>query len=678
MRLPALHSPPARSVPVRAGAPVILAVFMAAACASSTSTTGSSMPAAMPAATSAAAMPQQMVGPPSPDPRIGLGAGLMDAEEAVWNLRVLSKTPPSKDFVGSINSDLAFSGKYVIQGNFNGFQVWDVSNPRQPRLDIGYLCPASQSDVSVYRNLLFVSGEGYGGRLDCGTEGVPETVSEARLRGIRIFDISDIRNPKYIANVQTCRGSHTHSVLVDPNDRDNVYVYVSGSAPVRPADELSGCSGEKPSEDPNSALFRIEVIRVPLAHPEQAAIVSSPRIFNDLAAPPTHGLAPDDRAAVERARRSGAFIVDINGQPQVLSPRMVQPMLDSIVKARGGSGAPTAADSASLRQALPGMIARMMNRNANDPEPGPTQCHDITLYPAVGLAGGACEGYGLLLDISDPVNPRRLTAVSDSNFSYWHSATFNNDGTRVLFSDEWGGGGGPKCRASDPTEWGADAIFTIDGNRRLQFRSYYKLPAPQTPQENCVAHNGSLIPIPGRDVMVQSWYQGGISVFDWTDPSHPVEIAFHDRGPVDASRMELAGSWSVYWYNGAIYSSAIARGLDIFELAPSAYISQNEIDAAKSVKFDYFNTQGQQKFTWPATFSLAGAYVDQLERSGGLSANRLASVRSDLAAAQRASGGSRRDALNRLATQLDGEAGRSSDAGKVRMLVKSLHDLAGM
>ena len=229
----------------------------ASACASSTATSGASTTRPGPDVATA----------PSADPRTTLRAGLFDAEEAVWNLRVLSKTPPPKDFVGVTNSDLAFTGNYAIQGNYNGIQVWDISNPSQPSLVIGYVCPASQSDVSVYKNLLFVSGEGLGGRLDCGTEGVPESVSKDRLRGIRIFDISDIRNPKYIANVQTCRGSHTHTVLEDPQDKENVYIYVSGSAPPRPAEELPGCSSAPPSEDPNSALFRIEVIKVPLAPP---------------------------------------------------------------------------------------------------------------------------------------------------------------------------------------------------------------------------------------------------------------------------------------------------------------------------------------------------------------------------------------------------------------------------
>jgi hypothetical protein len=601
------------------------------------------------------------------DPRVGLKPGLFDAAEAIWNLRVVSKTPPPEPFVGVTNSDLAFKGSYAIQGNYNGIQVWDISNPSRPTTVITHVCPASQSDVSVYGNLLFVSGEGLSGRLDCGTTGVQEAVSHHRLRGIRIFDITDIRNPKYIANVQTCRGSHTHSVLVHPADKDNVYIYVSGSAPVRPAEELAGCSGLAPSEDPNSALFRIEVIKVPLANPAAAAIVSSPRIFGELVEPPSHGMAPEDRRAVEAARARGAFIVEFGNQARVMSDRQANMLLDSLARARGAS-TPTATDSAALRDTLRVVSARRMAERGTGPRPGPTQCHDITLFPAIGLAGGACEGYGLLLDISDPVNPRRIDAVSDSNFSYWHSATFNNDGTKILFTDEWGGGGQPKCRASDPKEWGANAIFTID-NRDMRFRTYYKLPAPQTPQENCVAHNGSLLPIPGRDIMVQGWYQGGISVFDWTNPDRPVEIAFHDRGPVDSAQMRSGGSWSVYWYNGVIVSSEIARGLDIFELVPSAFISQNEIDAAKTVRLDYLNAQGQPKFVWPATFALAKAYVDQLERSQGLPAARITSLRGELAAAERASGEQRRTALTTIADGLASQA-------QARKLVDALRELA--
>lgn len=611
---------------------------------------------------------------PDPDPRIGLGAGLFDAEEAVWNLSVLSTTPPSDAFIGVTNSDLAFTGNYVIQGNYNGIQVWDISNPRKPSLVTEYVCPASQSDVSVYGNLLFVSGEGLGGRLDCGTEGVQEAVSADRLRGIRIFKIDDIRNPEYVSNVQTCRGSHTHSLLKDPNDDQNIYIYVSGSSSVRPEEELSGCSGLNPDEDPNSALFRIEVIKVPLDRPQDAAIVSSPRIFKDLVAPPVHGQSAADIEELEAARARGEFVVKFFGQERVLPEQFIGPMLAAFVEERGGNEA-TSADSAAFREALPGIIEQRFGiqeeEERDGPRPGPTQCHDITLYPEIGLAGGACGGYGLLLDISDPANPTRMDAVADSNFSYWHSATFSNDGSAILFTDEWGGGGQPKCRESDPKEWGANAYFDIE-NGKMKFRSYYKLPVAQTSEENCVAHNGSLIPIPGRNVMVQSWYQGGISVFDWTDLDNPHEIAFHDRGPVAADHMASGGSWSVYWYNGVIVSSEIARGLDIFQLEPSGFISENEIEAAKSVKQDYLNAQGQSKFVWPTTFALARSFVDQLERSQGLSSTRIASVRRDLTRAETASGSARRSVLTKLSGQLQDEGGPS----KVEMLAGVIKLLA--
>jgi hypothetical protein len=305
---------------------------------------------------------------------------------------------------------------------------------------------------------------------------------------------------------------------------------------------------------------------------------------------------------------------------------------------------------------------------------GPNQCHDITAYPAIGLAGGACGGYGLLLDIRDVKNPRRIAAVADSNFSYWHSATFNNEGTKVLFSDEWGGGSQPRCRTTDKMEWGADALFTLQDNR-MTFKSYYKMPAPQTSEENCVAHNGSLIPIPGRDVMVQGWYQGGISIFDWTDIDHPVEIAYFDRGPMDATQLVGAGSWSVYWYNGYMYSSEIMRGLDVFELLPSGFISQNEIDAAKTVRLDHLNAQDQPQFVWPPSFALARAYTDQLQRSRGLSGDRLAALRGELQRAENMSGSARSAALTALATQLDGDAGRSSDQAKVRKLIDAVRAL---
>ncbi|MEP6779833.1 MAG: hypothetical protein ABJC26_08090 [Gemmatimonadaceae bacterium] len=649
-------------------AKLLIPILLLGACAKSNSAVKTAAPAARSVST---------------DPRVGLKAGLNNAGQVTSNMRVLSETTPSEKFVGAVNSDLAFSGNYAIQGSFNGFQVWDISNPAKPVLATAYYCPASQSDVSVYKNLLFISGEAGSGRIDCGGQGITTAISKERLRGIRIFDISDIRNPKYITNVQTCRGSHTHTLLEDPKDHDNVYVYISGSAPVRPNEEMAGCVSETPDKNANSALFRIEVIKVPLAHPEQAAIVSSPRIFNNLTAPAHHGEAAEDvaraSAAAAKARATGGYTAMVEGTEIVLPPTFIRPLLDSTVRARNGSGAATGTDSAALRAAIPGIVAKLVGEapKGSGPQPGPTQCHDITVYPAVGLAGGACEGYGLLLDIRNPTNPVRIAAVSDSNFSYWHSATFNNDGTKVLFSDEWGGGGQPKCRATDRKDWGADAIFALE-NGKMVFKSYYKMLAPQTAQENCVAHNGSLIPIPGRDVMVQAWYQGGISVFDWTDASKPKEIAYFDRGPVDSTAMQMGGSWSVYWYNGAMISSEIARGLDITELTPSEFISQNEIDAAKTVRYDYLNPQGQPKLAWPPSFALARSFVDQLERSKCLKPDRIAAVRAGLASAEKAAPAARRDGLNTLASQIDTDTRGSCDAPKMQKLSSAVKELVGV
>jgi hypothetical protein len=583
---------------------------------------------------------------PSPDPRVGLSPGYWDAGQAAWNLELVSTTPPSEKFLGVTNSDLAFTGKYTIQGNYNGFQVFDISDPAKPALVLTYLCPASQSDVSVYKNLLFVSGEGQTGRVDCGIQGVPEPVSKERLRGIRIFDISDIANPKYLANVQTCRGSHTHTVVTDPHDTANIYIYVSGSARVRSADELPGCA-DGPVDDPNTARFRLEVIQVPLAAPEKAAIVSSPRIFGGLAPPPRR---------VEPGRGRGPAA---NADPAAFP---------------GGRAAGTA--PAAEPTAVAGGGRAGGRGGASAVPSAPSQCHDITVYPDIGLAGGACGGYGLLLDIRETAHPIRIDAAADINMSFWHSATFSNDGTKLLFSDEWGGGTQPRCRETDKPEWGANALFTIENNK-LVFKSYYKMPAPQTSFENCVAHNGSLIPIPGREVMVQGWYQGGLSVFDWTDVSKPKEIAYFDRGPLDGTRLITGGSWSVYWYNGLIVSSEIARGLDIFELLPGGLITQNELDAAKTVKFDYLNAQEQRKLVWPPSFAKARAFVDQLERSNGLPASRIAAVRQNLDAAEKLSGQPKQQALRRLATQLTADAKSATDQPKAGMLADAVRELGG-
>jgi hypothetical protein len=582
-----------------------------------------------------------------------LKPGYWDAAQAAWNLRLVSTTPSREPFRGATNTDLAFTGQYVVQGNYNGFQVFDISNPAAPGHVLEYLCPASQSDVSVYDNLLFVSGEGLTGRLDCGIQGVPEPVSKDRLRGIRVFDIADIEKPKYVANVQTCRGSHTHTVVTDPRDKEHVYIYVSGTSRVRSAEELPGCK-DGPMDDPETARFRLEVIKVPLAAPEKAAIVTSPRIFEGLAPPPRRVESGRGGAAADPA---GAV------NPPPTGTAATPPPSATAANPPAGTAPQTGAPAAGR------------GRGGRPPEnTGPNQCHDITVYPDIGLAGGACGGYGLLLDITDVPNPKRIDEAADINMSFWHSATFSNDGSKVLFTDEWGGGSQPRCRETDKYEWGANALFTIE-NGRLHFKSYYKLPGPQTSLENCVAHNGSLIPIPGREVMVQGWYQGGISVFDWTNVAAPVEIAYFDRGPVDPERMVFGGSWSVYWFNGLIISSEIARGLDIYELLPSGLISQNEIDAAKTVKWTFLNAQEQRRIVWPASFAKARAYLDQLERNSGLAAGRIAGSRMALAAAEQASGASRRQALSRIAADLEKDAATATDAPKVRLLVEAVREL---
>jgi hypothetical protein len=632
--------------------------------------------------------PETNASPAPRDPRVGLKAGLTNAGEAVSNLKVVAKAVSPPGFLGVTNSDLAFTGNYAIQGNYNGPVIWDISNPASPVLVTAYTCPASQNDVSVYRNLMFMSAEATNGRVDCKPGGVRDTVSQDRMRGVRIFDISDVRNPRLVKNVQTCRGSHTHTVLEDPKDRENIYIYVSGSSSVRSPNELPGCNRASP-DDPGSSLWRIEIIKVPVASPERSEVVNRANIFTGLTAPAVHGVALEDSLntlrAIETARRTGVGFVaksPTSGNDILLGNAFVRAQLDTIVRNRGGTGAPTAADSAYLRTNLQSIVDRNMAPTAPSLVPGVSpiastrQCHDITVYPAAGLAGGACQGHGFLLDISDPLNPVRLDAVSDSNFAFWHSATFNNDGTKILFSDECGGGSQPRCRATDKPEWGANAIFTIE-NRKMKFQGYYKIPAAQTAFENCVAHNGSLIPIPGRDVMIQGWYQGGISVFDWTDPKNPKEIASFDRGPVDSTRLVSGGSWSAYWYNGAIVSSEIARGLDVAELVPSEHVTQNEIDAAKTVRWTYLNAQGQPKIDWPPSFPLAKAYVDQLERAKCMSAEKLASTRQTISRAERLTGPQRATALEGLATQLGADAA-SCDQPKVALLRKALNDLGNV
>jgi hypothetical protein len=564
----------------------------------------------------AAPLPAGMTGSDADDPRSKLAPGMYDAAETslgIKHLLLLNKPdafqlgsadpddPKVQKTLGLLgmdsskmakprqvvlaqlafaNSDLAFQGNHLFQGNFYGVSIYDISSPAHTTLLTSMVCPGGQGDLSVYKNLLFMSVEMQNGRLDCGTQGFPpepkppaapagqeekRTVPAAqkdRFRGVRIFDITDVKNPKQVAAVQTCRGSHTHTLVVDPNDKENVYIYVSGTSFVRQAEELAGCSGEAADKDPNTALFRIDVIKVPLAAPQNAQVVSSPRVFID--------------------PRTGALNGLNNGGTH------------------GKDGLEKPSDT--------------------------NQCHDITVYSKLGLAAGACSGNGILLDIKDPVHPKRLDAVNDPNYSYWHSASFSNDGSKVVFTDEWGGGLGARCRPNDPNKWGADAVFHLKDNK-LSFASYYKLPAAQGDSENCVAHNGSLIPVPGRDLEVQAWYQGGISLMDFTDAEHPVEVAYFDRGPIDPKMLVLGGDWSAYWYNGHIYASEIARGLDIFELTPTKFLTQNEIDAAKTVRVAELNVQSQQGIEWPRQLIVAKAYVDQLERSQALPADRIAALR---------------------------------------------------
>lgn len=598
----------------------------------------------------------------STDPRVGLAAGFRDAGEAALNMRLLATLPkpagffdpdnpaglpvsrlreleaealdpdadpeprqgaettsnagnaaaaetpveeeeedenadPRPSLLSFSNTDLLFSGDYLVAGNYHGFNTYRISNPAAPELIASVVCPGGQGDVSLVGDLLIMSVQETRGRLDCGLDGVPEPVSNDRIRGIRIFDVSDMTRPMQVGAVQTCRGSHTHTVVSEPNAEGNFYVYVSGTSSVRDDEELTGCSDDSPFENPESALFRIEVIEIPYDNPGASQIVNRPFIFAD-----------EESGALAGLWRGGDH----------------------------GDGTQRTSET--------------------------NQCHDITTFPDIGLAAGACSGNGILLDISDPANPVRLDQVIDPGFAYWHSATFNNRGDKVIFTDEWGGGGRPRCRAQDPMTWGADAFYDIvDG--QLQFRSHFKMPAPQTETENCVAHNGSLIPVPGRDLFVQAWYQGGVSVVDFTDSANPVEVAFFDRGPIDEEELITAGYWSTYWYKGHVFGTEIARGLDVFAMEPSDYLSANEIAAASLPELDgIVNAQTQEIIEWPAVPVVARAYLDQLQRDNAVAIGRAANLSSVLDAAEAAmNGGNAGDTveqLQRLAQQFaeDGEA----------------------
>ena len=581
--------------------------------------------------------------PSTTDPRSGLKPGRLDAGVAAENMDLVSFSPKPAAFDTArglmfINSDLAFSGHYVYQGNFAGFTVWDVSNPSSPRSVAVVQCITSQGDPSVYGNLLFVSAEGRANRTDCGKGGVEDP--KDHMAGVRIYDISNPASPRLIKNVQTCKGSHTHTIVPDPRNKDVIYIYVSGNQGARPDSELAGCKNGDDPADPTNSLYRLDVIKVPLSHPEQAEVVTGARIFT--------GLGPAPRAASRPARNA------------------------------------TRARSATDSQ-----------RPAPPPPTGPRNCHDVTSYPAMNLLAGACASYGLLVDISNPLKPRRLDAVSDTNFSLWHTAVFSNDGKSVVFTDEWGGGTGPMCQATSMMEMGGNTVLTIGKNDKYTEHAYYKIPTAQTAQENCVSHNGGLIPVPGRDIMVQGWYQGGVSVMEFTDPDHPRELAYFDRGPIDAPpaadsaaaadseaaggrRMSgtIGGSWGAYWWNGLIYSSELDRGFDILELKPSDMLSANEIAAAKLVHLEQYNPQSQPHIEWPAAFPVVRSYLDQLVRGNGLSSERTTAIASALDAAEKESGTAQHDALNTLAKQVKNDVKGAKDAERVKAMADAISKLA--
>ncbi len=601
----------------------------------------------------------------SDDPRAGLQAGFRDAGEAILNMRLVAsvgKPPgffdpanpaglPAKRFMvdedddeeavsageegeegaeeekknnedkrfpllSFANTDIAFREDVMVAGSYHGFNVYQLTDDGTPNLMASIVCPGGQGDVSIVGDLLIMSVEQTRGRVDCGLEGVSEDVSQVRFRGIRIFDISELTRPVQVGAVQTCRGSHTHSVVSGPGDDGKIVIYNSGTSRIREEEELKGCFDESPGDE-RTALFRIDVIEIPVDDPSLSRVVSSPRVFAD----PSTG------------RIAGLW--------------------------RGGDHGDDTQDT-----------------NRTD------QCHDITVFPEAGLAAGACSGNGIIFDISDPLNPQRMHEVVDKGFAYWHSATFNNDGTKVLFTDEWGGGGRPRCRAYDPLDWGANAIYDIvDGE--LEFRCHFKIPAPQGDTENCVAHNGSIVPVPGRDIFVQSWYQGGISIIDFTDSSNPVEIGYFDRGPIDADDLILGGFWSSYWYNGRVYGTEIVRGIDVLELTASEHLTANEIEAAKLAnQGQVFNPQQQLKVTWPAEPVVAQAYLDQLKRAGATDDDLVSDIERRLeAAADRLADDSRDRGLARNLARLAeriGENGSSEPMVRDRLkaLVVTLNDIA--
>ena len=517
--------------------------------------------------------------PSTTDPRVSLSAGFIEnPAPGVAKLGVdltAHRNKPAGFFdpanpgnFNFVNSDLAFEGDHAFIGNFNGFQIYNISNPDDPTLVTAVVCPGGQGEVSVYGNLLFMSAEENRGKIDCTS--TPAATAATRFRGVRIFDISNIAAPVQVATVQTCRGSHTHTLLKSPHDDANLYVYVNGTGGVRPATELAGCAGlppgtniTTPQTEQEQSQFLIEVIKVPLAAPQNAAVVHKARLM-----------------------QVGTII-------------------------NGLQNAPTTPQHPS---------------NTNwSPTPSTDSCHDITVFPAKDIAAGACEGNGILIDISDPEHPTRISAIADPRFAYWHVATFSNDGDTVIFTDEWGGGTAPRCRATDDLSWGANAIYTIEGGQFV-FKSYVKMPASQTNQENCVSHLPSLIPVPGRDIITQAWYQAGVSVIDFTDPANPKEIGYYDRGPISGTSLVLGGLWSSYYYNGRIFGSEIARGFDVWNLTPTAELSSNEIAAAAEVQFDRLTPQHQTQFTIQPSYNVVRSYRDQLERADAVDTATLAQI----------------------------------------------------
>ncbi len=571
---------------------------------------------------------------PNPkDPRNGLKSGATDAGIAIEGMKQVSFTQKAAEFDSTdglkfANSDMAFGGKYLYQGNFAGFTVWDISNAAKPVKVSVVKCTTSQGDPTILGHLLFVSAEGGGNRNDCGSQGVQDP--KDHMAGVRIFDVSNPAAPKLVKNVQTCKGSHTHTLVPSKKDKNIVYLYVSGNQGARPNTELAGCNNGTDPADTTNSMFRLDVIKVPLNAPEKAEVLFGARLFTDMLPAPRRAGAPAGRG--------------------------------------GPPGAPPVAPT------------------------GPRNCHDVTAYPAMNLLAGACASYGLLVDISNPEKPIRLDAKADTNFSLWHTAVFSNDGKKVIFTDEWGGGTGPMCQQGSMMEMGGNTALVIDKKKMVQ-KSYFKMPSAQTAQENCVSHNGGLIPVPGRDVMVQGWYQGGIDIIDFTDPDKQVEIGYFDRGPIDApplvdagptsatagarpARPTTGGSWGAYYWNGHIYSSEIARGMDILDLTPTANLSANEIAAAKLVTFVDYNPQSQPKIVWPAAFVVVRSYLDQLVRNTGLAAARTSAIDAALTSAEKATGAARKTALTALAAKVDADVAGAKDGARVKTMAAEIRRLA--